>query len=52
VVPALPTDPAGPAVAPAVVDVLGEQPRDRGRLVDEERDQGVDRTALRAAHGE
>jgi hypothetical protein len=47
---ALRADTAGPAVPPAVVDVLGEQSVDRFRLVGQERDQGFDRAALTPTH--
>jgi hypothetical protein len=52
VVTALRADRACPAVAPAVVDVLGEQPRDGCRLAGQEHGESVDRLAFRgAAHG-
>jgi hypothetical protein len=49
VVATLRPDPASPAIAPAVVDVLGEQSRDRNRLTGEEHGESVDRLAFRSA---
>jgi hypothetical protein len=50
VVPPLRADAAGPAVPAAVVDVVGEQSGDRGRLTGQEFRQGGDWVALRSAH--
>jgi hypothetical protein len=50
VVPALSADTAGSAVSAAVVDVVGKQTRDRGRLTGQEYRQGGYWVALRSAH--